>query len=217
MTAADLARALFGPDIALAAADPGADGPPALPAEAAAMARMVPARRREFAAGRDAARRAMVALGLPPVAVPMGDDRAPVWPAGVIGAISHGGGACLAAVARAGKVRGLGLDLEPDADLDPDLIASICTPAERAGLPATGAGRAARLIFSAKECAYKCQYGASRTLFGFDTLEITLDPAAGRFAAVFAADVPPFARDTVLPGRFAIGAGLIVTAMTLGA
>jgi 4'-phosphopantetheinyl transferase EntD len=216
MTAGDLARALFGPDIALAAADPFADNL-VLPAEAAATQRMVPARRREFAAGRDAARRAMAALGLPPVAVPMGADRAPVWPEGVVGAISHGGGACLAVAARSGKVRALGLDLEPDADLDPDLIETICTPTERAGLPAFGAGRVARLIFSAKECAYKCQYGQSRTLFGFETLEITLDPAADRFTAVFTRDVPPFAKGRALAGLFAIGGGVIVTAMTLRA
>lgn len=215
MTATSLARALFPSDIALAEADPDIGGPPVLPEEEPAIARAVPRRRCEFAAGREAARRAMAALGLPPLPVPMGADRAPIWPDGVVGCISHGGGACLAVAAHRRHVRALGLDLEPDADLDPDLIATICTPRERASLPAQGAARRARLIFAAKECAYKGQYPLSQTLFGFDMLEIALDLPAGRFTARFTGDMPPFAAGDSLPGRFAIGDGLIVTAMDL--
>ena len=60
------------------------------------MARAVPQRRREFFAGRLAAHRAMEALGHLPEPVPMGQDRAPVWPQGLVGSISHGAGACAA-------------------------------------------------------------------------------------------------------------------------
>ena len=69
-----LADDVFAPDIGLGIAS--ASDVSVMPEEEPTLARMVPARRREFAAGRTAARRA---LGRS-VAIPMGPDRAPVWP-----------------------------------------------------------------------------------------------------------------------------------------
>jgi 4'-phosphopantetheinyl transferase EntD len=46
----------------------------------------------------------MDALGLPERPIPMGRDRAPVWPEGVVGSISHSDAFCLAAVARSDRV-----------------------------------------------------------------------------------------------------------------
>ncbi len=216
----DLARLLFARNVALTGCDPREDHPALLQGERVAVARAVPARRREFAAGRAAARRAMDELGLPPAPVLMGADRAPVWPDDIIGSISHCRTCCLAAVARRGDVQALGLDVEDDTPLEDDLIASICTPSERAWLstqPRSRAGQWAKVMFSAKEAAYKCQYMLTRRLFGFDGLEIALDPAAGRFEVRFTATVAPFMRNTRLAGRFAIGGGLIVTGMALAA
>jgi 4'-phosphopantetheinyl transferase EntD len=67
----------------------------------------------------------------------------------------------VAVAARAQHVRSLGLDVEPDAPLDPELWDEVCAPAEAAWLAAQAParrGRLAKLVFSAKECAYKCQY-----------------------------------------------------------
>ena len=215
-----LLRPLLGAEVAVAATDPRSAGNRALPEEADELPRATVKRRRDFAAGRVAAHRAMRGLGGPVGPVRIGSDRAPVWPEGLTGSISHCETACLAAVARSDRVRALGVDVEEDAGLETDLVATICSETERAwlsGLARAQAGRMARLIFSAKECAYKCQYGQSRTLFGFEMLEISPDLSTGRFEARFAAAVPPFAAGTGLAGRFAIGAGLIVTAMSLPA
>ena len=127
---------LFGPGVAVAAADPRAPATGLLPEETAPTGRMIEKRHREFAAGRRAARAAMTGLGLPAVAIPMGPDRAPVWPEGVTGSISHTDTHCLAAVARTGEVRALGLDLEPDMALEPALWPDICTGAELGWLEA---------------------------------------------------------------------------------
>lgn len=166
------------------------------PEEDSAMARALPARRAEFAAGRAAARQA---LGRD-VAIPMGADRAPVWPPGDAGCITHAGGWAMA-VAGTGL---LGIDLEDDADLPDDLRETILRPEERSADP-----RTARLIFSAKECAYKAQYPLTRALFGFDVLSVTL--GAGRFRAEFRQSVGPFAIGAALEGRHAIGGGFILT------
>jgi len=110
------------------------------------------------------------------------------------------------------------VDVEEDSDLDDDLLTTICTADERAWLsvqPQAQAGIMAKLIFSAKECAYKCQYPRSKTLFGFDTLIITPDPESGQFEATFLTDIPHFPAGTRLEGRFAIKGGLIVTAMAI--
>ena len=213
-----LARPMFDPDVALGATDPRVLHHATLPAETAAMARMVPARRHAFAAGRAAARLGMAQLGLAPKPIPMSADRAPVWPDGVVGSLSHSRTCCLAAVAHSRDVRSLGLDVEEDAALPADLLDTVCTPRDLEWIDRqTGIarGRLAKLIFSAKECAYKCQYPLSRTLFGFDALDLAPDLDSGRFRATYTRNVAPFAAGDVLTGSFAIDTGLIVTAMTL--
>lgn len=136
----DLVRPLFAADIALAGADP-LDAPPApLPEEAACLSpNAVQKRRREFAAGRAAARQAMRHLGAGPQPVLAGADRAPVWPEGLTGSISHTRSCAMAVLAPAKAVQGLGIDLEEDTPLKEDLVPAICTARER-GLAAP-AGR----------------------------------------------------------------------------
>lgn len=216
-----LARPLLPEAVALAATDPRAPQPTAWPEERAALTHARPKRLREFDAGRAAARAAMAALGAAPVAVPHGADRAPIWPEGLTGSITHCANACLAALARDGDIRALGLDLEEDAPLDPDLFETVCTGTELerlAALPAGPRGQQARLIFSAKEAAYKAQYPLSRVVFDFHTLEVALDAGGpGHFIARFRRDVAPFGTGDALWGRYAIGGGLIATAVVLAA
>ncbi len=212
-----LARSLFPAGVAVAATDPRHDHGGLLPEELPAVARATERRRREFAAGRIAARRAMAGLGVFGAPVPSGPDRAPVWPAGIVGSIAHTATACLAVAARAGQVRALGIDLEPDAPLEAYLVAEICTPPEIAWLvarPEAARGRLARLIFSAKECAYKCRYPLTRTLLEFADMRIEIDAVAGAFTAV------PRSRAAGLPeerfgGRWRSGAGHVLTGMML--
>ncbi|MBN2629186.1 MAG: 4'-phosphopantetheinyl transferase superfamily protein [Rhodobacteraceae bacterium] len=172
----------------------------------------VPARRREFSAGRVAARMAMAAIGLPAQALPMGGDRAPIWPAGVTGSITHSPTACLAVVLPAGSWRGIGIDLEPDTPLTPDLWGTILRPEELAVLhqaPEAQRARRAKLVFSAKEAAYKAQYPVSRTLFGFEAMAVTLGPDG--FSATFCTDIAPFIRGDRINGRIATVADHILT------
>lgn len=122
----------------------------------------------------------------------------------------------MAVAALSESVMGLGLDVETVTPLDDRLIRTICTERERQWLQQQDApGLLAKLIFSAKEAAYKCQYPLSRRLFGFDGMELELDLAAARFNAVFTADQSPFQRGFTLPGRWATGTGIVVTLATL--
>lgn len=205
------ARAILPPRVALAAADPRAPAPPLLPGETAG--RAVDKRLREFAAGRQAARSAMAALGLPAVPLPMGADRAPHWPAGVLGSITHTDTACLAAVALSDAVQGVGIDLEPDGRLDPDLWDTILLPAEVMALPRDGAGQAALLVFAAKEAAYKAQYALTRSLIDFHALQVTLGPST--FTAQWQITRGPFRQGAMMEGRHCRTEGHILTALAL--
>ncbi len=181
------------------------------PEEAAAMTRARPARVAEFAGGRLAARRAMARLGLARAPIPMGADRAPVWPDGIVGSISHAQGLCLAVVARAQDFLSLGIDVEGDAPLATDLIPEICLPEELAPLPKSARPALAKRLFSAKEAAYKAHYPLASQVFGFHGLAVNL--TEGR--AVFTdhpevATIPPESRID-LPMRQAVGGGLILS------
>lgn len=204
---------LLDPGVAVALRDPRQPQPAVLPQEAAQIAQAVPNRQAEFAAGRAAARDAMRQLGLPAAPVLMGADRAPQWPAGLRGSIAHTDRLCAAAVTRGGQL--IGLDVEHDTDLSSDLMDSICSAQERARIAGPNQARLAKLIFSAKEAAYKAQYPASGMLFGFDHLDVDLDLDRRTFTATFLAPAVCFAAGDRLHGRFDRAAGHIVTAVSI--
>ena len=188
------------------------------PGERAAMARATPARRAEFAAGRAAARAALCGIGLLPFAIPMAPDRAPVWPRGVVGSITHHDGDCLAIVARKQRLGGLGLDLEARADLPGDLWPEILTGDEldwlNAQTPASR-GLLARIIFSAKEASYKALYPVSGRVVGFDAMTIQPDLDAGQFTAHLATGFGPYGSGRVLRGHILQAEAHVLTALAL--
>ncbi len=213
-----LAASVLPQGLAIAVRDPRLMPQDADPEEGAALKAAVPRRVAEFHAGRAAARAAMSELGLLPRPVPMGPDRAPIWPEGVAGSISHTAQVCVAAVGRSADWAGIGIDLEPAEPLDPLLVGEICNRAERTWLgtqPAAERGLMAKLIFSAKEAAYKAQYPVSRKLFGFDVIEVRLDRENSRFTAEFKVEQGPFAVGSTLRGAYAHAAGVLVTGVAL--
>lgn len=203
---------LFDGPVSVAVTDPRVRQPEPMAGEDAHLTRAFPARRNEFAAGRAASRAAMAGLGLDARSIPAAEDRAPVWPAGIQGSISHSDTLCAAAVTDAPLL--IGLDIEPNTDLTPGLLSAICSDAEIARIAGPEQARLAKLIFSAKEAAYKAQYPASRMLFGFDHMDVTLDLTAQRFTATFVRPAGPFAAGDRLLGRFDAVDGHLVTAVT---
>lgn len=212
-------EALFEPAIRTATGDPRAEWIAGPPDEEASLQRAAPKRRREFRAGRSLAREAMRALGLAPVAIPAASDRAPAWPEGIVGSISHCDDLCAAALALTSDgYASIGLDIEPAETLDAAILYDICNRDEHdwlAGLPETERGLFARTIFSAKECAYKCQYPLSGRLLDFHAMTVNLDRGTSGFVARFNEDAEPFRTGDRLHGRFLVDTGHIVTGMAL--
>lgn len=172
------------------------------PAETEAIENATPMRQREFAAGRMAARQALLALGRAPSAILMGDDRAPIWPRAVVGSIAHDAKACIAVVGERERFKSIGIDIEPALPLEAEIFREICRPEELAWLrqlPFEKRGGVARRFFSAKEAIYKCQYPISRTIFDFHALSVIFDKQ-GRFDARLMQDVDGFEKGSMFSG-----------------
>lgn len=174
--------------------------------ETAYVARAMPKRRREYATGRSLARIALSRLGIEPCAILNDDDRAPIWPSGVRGSITHCDTRALVAVCRASE-GSVGIDVEHRAELKRNLWESVFLGDEIRELellPADKRGRMALVRFSAKESLYKAQHPISRTYMGFRALRVQAD--GGALVCTFEDDVPPFGRGTIARGRYMLDA-----------
>ncbi|MEU9111636.1 4'-phosphopantetheinyl transferase superfamily protein [Streptomyces sp. NPDC048483] len=194
------------------------------PEERALVANAVPNRQREFGTVRRCARTALSELGIDPAPILPGPGRAPRWPDGIVGAMTHCTGFRAAAVARATDVITIGLDAEPNRPIDdPGVINLITLPEERAQLPHLAALEPDiswdRLIFSAKESVYKAWYPLTARWLGFEEARITLDPTDATFTARLLVPGPVVDGSVIeeFSGRWMVGAGLVVTAIVMTA
>lgn len=141
------------------------------------MARCAEKRIQDFAAGRVCAHRALRELGILDFSLLAGEHREPIWPAAIVGSITHTRGYAAAVVARQRDLKSVGLDCEVIDSVDEDLWSRICTPTEiarLAQLPPAERGRQAALIFAAKEAFYKCQFPLTRAWVGFE--DVVIEP-----------------------------------------
>ncbi len=145
-----------------------------LPEEEIAVANAAETRRHEFATGRCLARELMAELGIAAGPIVRGAQREPVWPEGAVGSITHARKTVIAAIARVGAVRSLGIDLELWGRITDKLHGKLFTDAERSwlsGQPPETAG----LLFSAKEAGYKATFPLARRFVSFHEAEIDVD------------------------------------------
>lgn len=158
--------------------------------EIEASATMAVTRRAEFAHGRWHARRALTQLGVAEVSLPPAPDRAPQWPAGFVGSISHVppdaaqdlAGQVVAVAARQHDYAGIGVDLERTGTLAPEHWPLFLTRDELAWLavrPASERCRLAHGLWSAKEAVMK----ALRQPLDPQDIEIRVSDDERRFGA----------------------------------
>ncbi|WP_225829122.1 4'-phosphopantetheinyl transferase family protein [Streptomyces naphthomycinicus] len=199
---------------------------PLYPEEEAIVARAVAKRRREFAAVRGCARRAMEKLGVPPQAVLSGERGAPRWPAGVVGSMTHCDGYCAAALVRAADLVSLGIDAEPHGPLPEGVGPSVFLPAESARLDRMAERWPGvhwdRLLFSAKESVYKAWFPLTRKWLDFSEADITLEPDTdGASCGTLRAELlvlGPQVGDRplqVFEGRWAVRDGVVATSVVI--
>ena len=155
------------------------------PEEAMHIARAVPSRKAEFAAGRQAARCALSQLGCDNVAIPVGPDREPCWPAGYIGSISHADGLCCGVSARVSEVRAVGIDIERVSAVNPaveHLIFDEHEQKERDALRETSPVDWSTVTFSAKEAFFKCYFPHVRVRLDFKDVRLHLPKSSEEVA-----------------------------------
>ena len=192
-----------------------------LPEEDAALGRVSEKRRREYSLSRVCARQALATLHVASVPILSGPHREPLWPAGIVGSITHCKGYCAVAVARRDRFETIGIDAEIHAELPQDVLGTIALQEEieliRA-LPATET-RWDRLLFSAKESIYKAWYPVTHSWLGFKDALVTIDPESRAFHAHLLIPAPIHAGHSlsILQGRYIVENGLVITSVCLAA
>lgn len=193
---------------------------PLFPEEAALLTRAAAKRRREFAAVRSCARRAMEKLGVPPQPVLPGEHGAPGWPAGLAGSMTHCEGYCAAALVRAADLASLGIDAEAHGPLPEYVLSAVSLPSERMRLRGLAERRPGihwdRLLFSAKESVYKAWFPLTGQWLDFMEADIELT-ADGCFRATLLVPGPLVGgrRLDHFDGRWTAGRGLVATAVAV--
>lgn len=192
------------------------------------MAAMSPQRAAEFASGRSYARAAIFAHqqrgrhgqhdysqhgdGELPIAVPIAASRAPVWPRGLVGSLTHSDTWYAAAVAADRDQVALGIDLETIAVQDPGIWDIVLHPTEARSRP--------WVRFSAKESLFKLYNPLMHRWLDFTeaVVELTEDYSDGAFASGklrFRLLVPGPAALSDVTGVWVQGSALVATAAWL--
>ncbi|EME3970906.1 4'-phosphopantetheinyl transferase superfamily protein [Vibrio fluvialis] len=150
--------------------------------------RAVAKRQAEFIAGRVAACDALQAAGVPPQMLVVGKHRAPRWPQGVVGSISHNENLALAVAQRVDSdVDALLLGVDVESRIDerslPAIQSTIAAAQEAAILAGVSlnVAQCVTTLFSAKESLFKALYPRVGQYLEFhDSRLLTWDEANGR-------------------------------------
>lgn len=209
------------------------------PTERALVAHAVPSRQWEFARTRLLAHELLSTLGYPRGELLRDEQRAPLWPAGVCGTLTHTHGFQGALVATTDRVLTLGLDAERAQPLFPDVLESIASTGERQHLSQQAVHLPLdTVLFSAKEALYKAWYPVTGAWLGFEDAELKLIvdsvtseaskttthlSGSGRFSArveeqllALYADISPQCSEFAeCSGVWVVDKGLIVTALVI--
>ncbi len=169
-------------------------------------------------AGRRCAQEALLLLTGRSEAPARGVDRAPLWPKGVVGSITHCGLHALALAGHAHEYLGLGIDLER---LLERREAHTVAPLIMTGGEQRRWGHAAEsflvtLVFCAKESLFKALYPLVRRTFYFDAAELLDWDPQGRARLRLCTDLGErWVAGTVLEVRHCLFKGHLLTRVSL--
>jgi 4'-phosphopantetheinyl transferase EntD len=193
------------------------------PEEEALLRSASASRRLEFGTARWCARQALARLGLPPAPILRGARGAPAWPAGVTGSMTHCAGYRAAALSRVRDIAAIGIDAEQHGPLPDGVREMITRPDELPGLEALTASTPDtpwdKLLFSAKESAYKAWFPLTRRWLGFKDASVCISPSDGTFTARLRVPGPVVAGRQLseFSGRWLARDGLVLTCIAIPA
>lgn len=143
-----------------------------------------PTRQRDFVRGRLTAHQALRKFGVAAQSgIGIADSRAPLWPKGLVGSISHCEEAVAVVVAPSQALRGVGIDVEAEQELQPGVIGAVLRSDEISPHRCSDAGRAmsvdesARPLiqFSAKEALFKLWEPIMGTWLDFSEVSVRVE------------------------------------------
>ncbi|ENO8415986.1 4'-phosphopantetheinyl transferase superfamily protein [Vibrio mimicus] len=177
-------------------------------------------RKAEYLAGRYVAREALKKLTQQNYQIPIGDNRAPQWPDGISGSITHTDTYALAAVSYFSDHQIIGVDLESwmSPSLAQELAPRIIDASEQSLLEQCELEfyQGITLIFSAKESLYKALYPQVKQFFGFEDARVDwIEPSSGQFQITLLRSLSaayPKGWQTV--GRYFVHQDVVLTVIT---
>ena len=183
-----------------------------------------PSRQAEFLAGRVCAQAILQTHGLGANVVGIGAHRQPLWPAGVVGSITHAHQYAAAVACAGAGLLGIGIDIESivGAEAREALATIVVSEREIACLHQAGGtldvATLLTLVFSAKESFFKAAFEQVGRYIEFDALELFhVDLAARmlhfRCAHTLSAHLP---RGRVCEARFVFLEDAVLTVVALG-
>lgn len=187
------------------------------------LAKAIPKRKTEFLAGRYCAQLALKNMGADwqqPIAI--GENRAPCWPEGLVGSITHSKGFASAIVAPSSTIRSVGIDSEAliAEKTAANVSSHVLTESElyTANAALLDSDRQyLTLIFSAKESIFKCLYPLVQQYFDFRHAVVELDAKfPGRFRFQLLKDLGgEFGKGYSAGGYYALADDFVHTAVLL--
>lgn len=178
------------------------------PEEEILIVKAVEKRKREYTAGRLCAHKALSQLGINDFPVLAGKNRDPLWPHNIIGSITHCEDYCAVAAARQGRIRSIGIDIEPAEKISDEIIDMVCRSAEKNWCNQQSNdidNYWPKVIFSIKESIYKCLYPILQRYVDFHEVQIQLNPELGVYSInLFLKEPNKFISTRNFEGRYAI-------------
>ncbi|TDT97675.1 4'-phosphopantetheinyl transferase EntD [Streptomyces sp. 846.5] len=214
-------EALLPPAVQVSSVFGDLPGPPLFPQEAALIADSVESRRNEFATGRRLARQSLSRLGIADVPLLSGARGEPLWPDGVLGAITHCDGYRAAAVVRRSDLFSVGMDAERARPLPEGVFEAVSLPEERAAVAKLRHVAPEVpwevLLFSAKESVYKTWFPLTGKFLEFEKARVLFDPERRTFTARLLVPGPHWGDSTLdgFNGRWAVREGFALTAIAV--
>ncbi|AZA13814.1 4'-phosphopantetheinyl transferase [Corynebacterium choanae] len=185
--------------------------PSLYPTEARCVRDAVDVRKSQFADARWCAHQALRELGISsPAPIEQGEKGMPMFPAGVTGSITHSAGLRAAVVAPQRTIASLGIDVEPARCFSDSILQHIASDSEQQQvweLQRAGLLYADRIVFSAKEAAFKAWYPIALRYLDFQEVQIDVR-MNGTFVAY------PLLQDAPVPfieGKWGVAHGFIMS------
>ncbi len=154
------------------------------PSELELTTRMSAKRLNDFKASRYCAKNALKQTGITNFPLLINQHRAPIWPRGIVGSLSHCENLCIAVIASQKEITGFGIDIESLAPLKSELLPLICSSKEIDLLNNTNNSLInAKILFSIKESIFKCLHPSVEVWIDFKDVELELNGESLQYTA----------------------------------